>query len=201
MLVLTVLPDRGDDHRVALRKHMRWALTEVIGPLRAHTHATASLKGRLAENVDAVMDLGATEPYGVAIVAGARLFLALALMLRPTVRPAKYVVFLGAEDVETLPTPVQEPRRRAWGCGCRAVALPPAPANRTTASGWASSIRRAQAAGSGAARCASSKITSCPASRSAAAVRRAYSGQCRGGLAGPVARAGGQRRKTRMLPR
>ena len=129
MLVLTVLPDRGDDHRVALRKHMRWALAEVIGPLRAHTHATASLKGRLAENVDAVLEMGATEPYGVAIVAGARLFLALALMLRPTVRPAKYVVFLGAEDVETLPTPVQEPRRRAWGCGCRAVAPPPALAN------------------------------------------------------------------------
>ena len=134
-LVLTVLPDRGDPDRVALRKHMRWALSEVIGPLRAHTHATACLKGRLAENVDAVLDMGATEPYTVAIVAGVQLFLALALVLRPTVRPAKYVVFLGAEDLETPPPPsptrVQEPRRRSrwrWRWRqrlCGATARPP----------------------------------------------------------------------------
>ena len=130
MLVLTVLPDRGDPDRIALRKHMRWALAEVIGPLRAHTHATAALKGRLAENVDAVLEMTATEPYGVAIVAGAQLFLALAVLMRPSVLPTKYVVFLGAEDLETPPpTLVREPRRWwRWSLRrrlCGATARPP----------------------------------------------------------------------------
>ncbi len=134
MLVLAVLPDPGDADRAALRKHVRGALAEVIGPLQAHTHAAACLQGRLAENVDAVLGraVATTEPYKVAIVVGARLFMALAMLLQPSVRPTKFVVFLGADDAEKPPAP--PPARRQWwrahvcACGASAQPLPMAPA-------------------------------------------------------------------------
>lgn len=136
MLVLMALPDQCD-----LRKHMRWAMAEVIGSLGANARPITCQQGRLAESLDAVLDWSLAEPYGVAVVAGARLFMALVVSLRPAVRPTRFVVFLGAHDADDAVPPLVPPpspppvpathRRWRWGsgCGCRArtTMLPPPP--------------------------------------------------------------------------
>lgn len=141
-MILTVLPERDardtDAHK--LRKHIRWALNE-LNVDEAELRTVQCINGCLAQNLDAVLHFSSSTGYDTAIIAGARMFLSLAVTLRPCMRPARYVVFLGPHDAAdvpctdacTLPTVAEHHRsasrlRQLWQslrCRCTAVSRAP----------------------------------------------------------------------------
>ena len=103
-MILTVLPERdaNDDDTHKLRKHMRWALNELDLSETEH-RAVQCINGCLSQNLDTLLQFHSASGYETVIVPGARMFLALALTLRPCMRPTRYVVFLGPQDVADVP--------------------------------------------------------------------------------------------------
>ena len=108
-MILTVLPERdsSDAETQKLRKHMRWALNE-LSLDDSQQRLIQCVNGCLAQNLDAALQFFSASGYETVIVAGARMFLSLALMLRPCMRPTRYVVFLGSHDAADVPCTVIE---------------------------------------------------------------------------------------------
>lgn len=142
-MILTVLPERDADDvdTQKLRKHMRWALNELDLSETEH-RSVQCIKGCLSQNLDTLLQFHSASGYETVIVPGARMFLALALTLRPCMRPTRYVVFLGPRDAADVPyttntsacvssTPAAAPGRNTRGrwrqlwqslrCSCTSV--------------------------------------------------------------------------------
>lgn len=103
-MILTVLPERREpsERDTTLRKHMRWALAELNISETEHRNVSC-VNGCLAQNLDCALQFFSSTGYDTIIVAGARMFLSLAVLLRPCMRPQRYVVFLGHEDTFDVP--------------------------------------------------------------------------------------------------
>lgn len=103
-MILTVLPERDSANADTqkLRKHMRWALNELDLSETEH-RIVHCINGCLAQNLDASLQHSSASNYRAVIVSGARMFLALALTMRPSLRPERYVVFLGPQDAADVP--------------------------------------------------------------------------------------------------